>query len=222
MEGKKNVLSRLLKVQQDLKAPKNQFNSFGKYNYRSCEDILQAARPLCNTNGLVLTLKDSVEAIGNRFYIKAEVTVTDVESNEFVTTQAYAREDDSKKGMDAAQVTGASSSYARKYSLCAMFAIDDTKDADSDEYTKQNARQNAQNGAGQAKNQPISDDEKKKNALKRVQDSAKKNSIPNDMVKAIISWEYDKESSKDLALNEACDLANNLLKYVNEMQNTSA
>lgn len=147
------VHAKLIAVQRELKAPKNQYNSFGKYKYRSCEDILQAARPLCNDNGCTLTLRDEVEAVGNRFYIKATAVITDSETGESVTTQAYAREEESKKGMDGAQVTGTSSSYARKYALCALFAIDDTKDADTDEYAKQEhkavqqtAKQNNPNG----------------------------------------------------------------------------
>lgn len=147
MEGKKNVLERLLAVQQDLKVPKNQYNSFGRYKYRSCEDILQAARPLCNANGLVLVLHDDVEAVGNRFYVKATAKVIDVDSKENYTAHAYAREEDSKKGVDGSQLTGATSSYARKYALCALFAIDDNKDADSEEYS-----QTAKNGVQATKN----------------------------------------------------------------------
>lgn len=225
MDEKKNVLARLLAVQQDLKAPKGQYNSFGKYKYRSCEDILQAARPLCNANGLILSMRDSIECIGNRYYIKAEVTVTDIDSGETFSTQAMAREEDSKKGMDGAQVTGASSSYARKYALCAMFAIDDTKDADTDEY----ARQNAQNRPQQAKpqqeyNPPAGVQKGAENGdmrnivLKRLIDTAKQNGIGNDVMKVLISGKYDKDSTKEMTLDEICDLANNLLKYFKELE----
>lgn len=147
------VMQKLLAVQKDLKAPKNQYNSFGKYKYRSCEDILQAARPLCNDNGCVLTLSDEIVVEGSRFYVKATAAVIDIETDEKFCVSAYAREEESKKGMDGAQVTGTSSSYARKYALCALFAIDDTKDADTDEYAKQEhkavqqtAKQNNPNG----------------------------------------------------------------------------
>ena len=116
-------------IQRRLKAPKSQYNSFGKYKYRNCEDILEAVKPLLNEHKLYINICDSVEAVGNRYYIKAVVTVSDGENS--ISSQAYAREEESKKGMDGSQVTGASSSYARKYALNGMFAIDDTKDSDT-------------------------------------------------------------------------------------------
>lgn len=116
-------------IQTRLKAPKSQYNSFGKYNYRNCEDILEAVKPLLNEHKLFINISDSVECIGGRYYIKATVSVSDGEST--IISQAYAREEESKKGMDGSQVTGASSSYARKYALNGMFAIDDTKDSDT-------------------------------------------------------------------------------------------
>ena len=120
----------LAEIQQKLKAPKGQFNSFGKYKYRSCEDILEAVKPLLKEKKLFLTMHDEVELIGERYYIKATVTLCD-EKNSFISATAYAREDDVKKGMDGSQITGAASSYARKYALSGLFAIDDTKDSDS-------------------------------------------------------------------------------------------
>ena len=127
-----NVYEKLAAVQKTLKAPKNQFNSFGKYNYRSCEDILEAAKPLCIENGLVLTVSDDVLEVGGRIYVRALATVHNIEDpKELVQSQAYAREADEKRGMDAAQVTGSTSSYARKYALNGLFSIDDTKDADA-------------------------------------------------------------------------------------------
>lgn len=222
MAETKNLLTKLMQVQQDLKAPKNQYNSFGKYKYRSCEDILQAARPLCNANGLILTLRDSVEMIGARYYIKAEAIVTDVDSGESFTTNAMAREDETKKGMDASQITGASSSYARKYSLCALFAIDDTKDADTDEYSNQNGA--GASKAGQRNSYPSgvqkgSESEVlRAQALKKVQDAQKAFEVSNEDVKAIISWKYNKEGWKAITLTEACDLADNLGKYALEMK----
>ncbi len=125
------VYKKLATVQVALKAPKGQRNSFGNYNYRSCEDILEAAKPLCVKNGLVLVTCDDIVNIGDRFYVKAIVKVTDIETGETVESQAFARENDVKKGMDVAQITGASSSYARKYALNALFSLDDTKDADT-------------------------------------------------------------------------------------------
>lgn len=120
---------KICDIQLKLKAPKSQYNNFGKYNYRNCEDILEAVKPLLNEHKLVLSLSDSIEAIQGRFYVKATVIVTDGENVHKV--EAYAREEESKKGMDGSQVTGASSSYARKYALNGMFAIDDTKDSDT-------------------------------------------------------------------------------------------
>ena len=126
-----NIYEKLTEVKNELKAPKSKYNSFGKYNYRSCEDILEAVKPILKAKRLAMTVKDDVFNIGDRFYIMATVTVYDCESDEKVTTTAYAREDADKKGMDGSQITGSSSSYARKYALNGMFAIDDTKDADS-------------------------------------------------------------------------------------------
>lgn len=116
-------------IQTGLKAPKGQFNSFGKYAYRSCEDILEALKPLLSENKATLTLSDDVVAVGDRIYIKATATLSVGEETR--STLGWAREEDSKKGMDASQVTGAASSYARKYALNGLFAIDDNKDSDA-------------------------------------------------------------------------------------------
>ena len=126
-----NVREKLAAVQKVLKAPKNQYNSFGKYAYRSCEDILEAAKPLCIENGLVLTISDEIMEVGGRIYVKATALVVDVESGDIVAVTSSAREPEDKKGMDSSQITGAASSYARKYALNGLFAIDDTKDADA-------------------------------------------------------------------------------------------
>ena len=119
----------LLAIQQGLKAPKGQYNSFGKYKYRSCEDILEAVKPLLQQQGCVLTISDEVQQVGERYYIVAKATISDGEENISVT--AAAREEESKKGMDASQISGTASSYARKYALNGLFCIDDTKDADA-------------------------------------------------------------------------------------------
>jgi len=134
-----NIYEKLLKVQTELKAPKGQYNSFGKYKYRSCEDILEAVKPLLEKNKLTLTLTDTIiPASETRFYVKATAKVIDIESGEAVENTAFAREDAEKKGMDGSQITGTASSYARKYALNGLFLIDDTKDADTDEYHEQN------------------------------------------------------------------------------------
>lgn len=121
---------KLLNIQNELKAPKSQFNSFGKYNYRNCEDILEAVKPLCKKHNAVVTLSDEIVLVGERYYIKATAQISDTEKADTISVCAYAREEESKKGMDGSQVTGASSSYARKYALNGLFNIDDTKDSD--------------------------------------------------------------------------------------------
>lgn len=125
------IYEKLLKCQLQLKAPKSQFNSFGKYKYRNCEDILESLKPLLNEYGCLVLIHDNIECINERYYIKAVVKFVDVETGESLETSAYARESEVKSGMDSSQITGASSSYARKYALNGMFLIDDTKDMDS-------------------------------------------------------------------------------------------
>lgn len=131
-------MDALIKIQQELKAPKGQYNSFGKYKYRSAEDILEAVKPLLGKYNAQLTLSDEIIAVGDRVYVKAVATFTDGTAAEMVS--AFAREPDDKKGMDASQITGTASSYARKYALNGLFLIDDTKDADTDEYAKQTGK----------------------------------------------------------------------------------
>lgn len=125
------VFDKLRAVQGELKAPKGQYNEFGKYKYRSCEDIVEAVKPILAKNEAVILLDDEIVEIGGRFYVKATATFIDCENGASVDVSAYAREDESKKGMDGAQLTGATSSYARKYALNGLLAIDDTKDADA-------------------------------------------------------------------------------------------
>lgn len=158
-------MEELIKIQSELKAPKGQYNSFGKYRYRSCEDILEAVKPLLAKNGCTLTIHDDIVAVpchrrivfqgggeqdeDARVYVKATCVLTNSEGKTAQTT-AFAREEFDKKGMDASQVTGAASSYARKYALNGLFCIDDTKDTDTDEY--HNQQQNAPKP--QARQQP--------------------------------------------------------------------
>jgi hypothetical protein len=130
------IREKLLNIQVELKAPKGQYNSFGKYKYRSCEDILEALKPLLDKNKCTLVITDEIVNIGDRFYIKAQSILQDIESEETVSNTAYAREELEKKGQDGSQITGTASSYARKYCLNGLFLIDDTKDADTDEYAK--------------------------------------------------------------------------------------
>lgn len=123
------MIEKLLKIQQELKVPKNRTNSFGGYKYRSCEDIVEAAKPLCHAQGLALLLEDDVVEVGGRVYVKATAELSD--GDKIIKATGWAREAETKKGMDEAQITGSASSYARKYALNGLFAIDDVADADA-------------------------------------------------------------------------------------------
>ena len=127
----KNIYMKLVEVQSELKAPKSQFNKFGNYAYRNCEDILEALKPILNKVKAIVNISDEVVLVGERYYIKATVKFIDAETGEVVEASAMAREEESKKGMDASQLTGSTSTYARKYALNGLFAIDDTKDSDT-------------------------------------------------------------------------------------------
>ena len=128
-----SVYGKLQEIQRDLKAPKGQRNKFGNYNYRSCEDVLEAVKPLAHKLDCIVLLSDQLVNIGDRFYIEATATLVETETKEEVCTTALARESLTKKGMDDSQITGTASSYARKYALNGLFAIDDTKDSDTNE-----------------------------------------------------------------------------------------
>lgn len=157
------MLDKLLKIQEELKAPKGQYNSFGKYKYRSCEDILEAAKPVLAKHGCTLRISDSIELIGDRFYVKASAILSD--GNKEVIVTAFAREEDNKKGMDGSQITGAASSYARKYALNGLFLIDDTKDVDTEELANQRKNkakaEKAEESIEDELEQPATDIEKK-------------------------------------------------------------
>lgn len=129
-----SLKEKLMRIQVELKAPKNLYNSFGKYKYRNVEGIQEALKPLEKTYGILTVLTDEMVEVGGRVYVKATASILDIESDESVSVYAYAREAMDKKGMDDAQVTGATSSYARKYALNGLFLLDDTKDVDSEEY----------------------------------------------------------------------------------------
>lgn len=143
-------MEALLKIQNELKAPKGQYNSFGKYNYRSCEDILEALKPLLLKYNATMYITDDVVSVGNRIYVKATATISD--GKETISVSAFAREPESRKGMDEAQVTGATSSYARKYCLNGLFNIDDTKDSDTEEYRRINVSDTKQSAPTQKPN----------------------------------------------------------------------
>ena len=128
---------KLMNIQTELKAPKNLYNSFGKYSYRNAEGIQEAVKPLLKKYNCTLTLSDCIDSVGDRVYILSRAVLSDCESDDKIQVQAYARESSDKKGMDDAQITGATSSYARKYALNGLFLLDDTKDVDTEEYQKQ-------------------------------------------------------------------------------------
>lgn len=151
---KKNLTinEKLMRIQVELKAPKNLYNSFGKYHYRNAEGIQEALKPMEKAYGVFTTLSDSIEEVGGRIYVKATATITDVETGEKISVTAFAREAADKKGMDDSQVTGATSSYARKYALNGLFLLDDTKDTDTEEY--QSAGKQSGNKATSAPAEP--------------------------------------------------------------------
>lgn len=136
-----NIQEKLLYIQAKVKAPKNLYNSFGKYSYRNAEGILEAVKPFLDEMKCTLTISDEIVAIGSRIYVKANATLWDAEKIDVIAVSAYAREAETKKGMDDSQVTGTASSYARKYALNGLFLLDDTKDADTDEYAKQTGKE---------------------------------------------------------------------------------
>ena len=137
------INEKLMRIQTQIKAPKNLYNSFGTYNYRNAEGICEAVKPFLEKENVSLILVDDMVAIGNRYYLKATARLLDNENNESIEVSAFAREPEQKKGMDESQITGTASSYARKYALNGLFLLDDTKDADTDEYHNQTAYQQA-------------------------------------------------------------------------------
>lgn len=227
-EGKQ-IYAALMAVQRDLKAPKGQRNSFGKYNYRSAEDILEAVKPLLNANGLVLLLNDTVEQFGDRHYIKATARLIDIATGDSIENTAYAREPLTKKGMDEPQITGTCSSYARKYALNGLFAIDDTKDADTDEYrreTQGRAEQGKQQPKPQAQPKPQTQSKKSqpkpqtqgnmKALWHKLKESMDGMGIDAAMVASVTKEKYGKENGKELTEAELTDLVKNLEAYINE------
>ena len=165
------LYSKLMRVQSELKAPKNQYNKFGKYKYRSCEDIMEGVKPLLAREKLMLSVSDEVRQIGDRYYIEATATIICTEEGDRHEVKALAREGANKKGMDPAQLSGATSSYARKYALNGLFAIDDTKDADStNKHGKGERGKQINNKPSNSKNDLITD--KTKNEIEELLEKA--------------------------------------------------
>lgn len=216
-EGKP-IFAALMAVQAELKAPKGQHNSFGKYDYRSAEDIIEAVKPLLKENGLFLNMSDEVVLVGDRYYIKATVKVVDVVTGESVQTSALARESAQKKGMDESQVTGTASSYARKYALNGLFAIDDNRDADTDEY----ARQTSQNAAGARSQRNAypskgsANDDLRSKAMHALSKEMQRVGASGEEVSALCGVKFGKTNSRDLSTGELSKLAANLEAWIAE------
>lgn len=184
-------MKKLIDIQSELKAPKGQYNSFGKYKYRSAEDILEAVKPLLKKHECYLTLSDEPVFIDGRHYIKATATLC-AENSDDVKVTAYAREPESKKGMDESQITGTASSYARKYALNGLFAIDDTKDADTDEYASQTATKQSSKPSGKKAT------EKQVNMLRNI--------LKTDEQIAWAQKKYNISDPKDLTIEQASEI----------------
>ena len=187
------IHEKLITVQKNLVAPKSNYNNFGKYKYRSAEDILEAVKPLNAENGLLLTISDEPLLIGDWHYIKATASITD--GNESVTVTAYARESAEKKGMDHSQITGTASSYARKYALNGLYLIDDTKDADTDEYRNQGNKAPAVKSATQAE---IGNLKKEIIAFSKLMTEQGKDVKPEQVEQTLNITDYTKLSSEDV------------------------
>lgn len=209
----KAIYAALMAVQSELKAPKGQENTFGKYRYRSAEDILEAVKPLLKANGLYLRISDTVELIGDRYYVKATVTAVDIATGEAESATAYAREQSEKKGMDAAQVTGATSSYARKYALNALFGIDDTKDADTDEYAR-TGQSGVNQGESKTQVQPPAQKEPQQDemhaARRELSAEMKRIGATKEEVVTVCIKLFGKSSSANLSVAELKKLTANL------------
>ena len=157
---------KLTEIQNELTVNKDLYNSFGKYSYRSCESILEKVKPLCKKHGVSLRITDEIKLIGNRYYIEATAHIANMESGAEIEVKAYAREAEEKKGMDESQITGSASSYARKYALSGLFALDDGKDADSDDNTKKAIMEKEASAEKQAN--PITEEDKKEMAKMNI------------------------------------------------------
>ena len=204
------IYEKLNKIQSELKAPKGQYNKFGKYSYRSCEDILEALKPHLLKYGCVVTLTDDMQLIGERYYLKTTATITDADSGKSVSNVALAREDKERAGMSESQITGTASSYARKYALNGLFLIDDTKDADTDAYHEQTTG------------------EKHKEEPKIAAATAKANEVKKLLVKIsgdktiaqqVWNEQYKQDAGDIVKMNEALIELNEKLRRIEEMKN---
>ena len=218
----KNILKKTFDIQQELKVPKNQRNTFGNYNFRNCEDIMEASKPICAKHNCLLTCSDELIQVGDRYYVKATATLFDIDSEESISTSACAREEETKKGMDASQITGASSSYARKYALNGLLQLDDNKDADTNEYKKQQNKGN-QKSTVKKVDKPVEMIDA--NQIKVIHtlfakieksESQVFKNFTNDKAKENVYNQYKVKSSKELTKESANKMIELLKKKVGE------
>ena len=219
----KSILANLLAVQRELKVEKGQTNKFGGYNYRSAEDIIEKAKPLCIENGLLLTTTDEMQQVGDRIYLVVTATVTDILSGESFSTKAMAREPLSQKGMSESQLTGTAESYAKKRALGNLFAIDDTKDPDTDEYRRESQNRAGASGNGNANNvtrnggnatqtgaQAAKTANDKASAVRALNEEMKRTGASGKEVQQIAEAMVHKSSVNDMTAYEVALLAKNL------------
>lgn len=219
----KSILANLLAVQRELKVEKGQTNKFGGYNYRSAEDIIEKAKPLCIENGLLLTTTDEMQQVCDRIYLVVTATVTDILSGESFSTKAMAREPLSQKGMSESQLTGTAESYAKKRALGNLFAIDDTKDPDTDEYRRESQNRAGASGNGNANNVPRSGGNgaqtgaqaaktanDKASAVRALNEEMKRTGASGKEVQQIAEAMVHKSSVNDMTAYEVALLAKNL------------
>lgn len=216
----KAIYAALLAVQQGLKAPKDK--SGGKYKYRSAEDILEKVKPLLQENGLVILLDETIKADAVGSFIESTATLIDIATGDSVSTHSMAREDVGTKFMSPGQATGAAVSYARKYALGGMFAIDNEEDIDSQQY--QNSRQTSQNRPQQPPNisKGSNNTDMRTKAMKALNEAIKQCGVSKEEVSAIAGVKYGKISTKEMSIGEISDLANNLQMYIIETTGVGA
>jgi len=211
-----NIYEKLLNIQAELKVPKNQYNSFGKYHYRSCEDILEGLKPLLTKYKATLIVNDEIVQIGDRYYVKATATLIDVEGEgrECISSTAFAREDEKKTGMDLSQLTGSTSSYARKYALNGLFAIDDTKDSDAT--NKHDTEQISRPKVDKDKQAIVDNSLASDKQLNYIYKLAKQKNYSPESMANYIKEAYGKDSSKALTKKEASELIEMLNEIAKE------
>lgn len=205
-----NIYEKLSEIQAELKAPKSQINKFGGYNYRSCEDILEAVKPITKKYKAVLIVTDEVIFKGDRYYIAAHAILTDTEGEGVITATAYARETDNKKGMDSSQLTGATSSYARKYALNGLFSIDDTKDNDTPEMKIETDNRCEKIAKGE--------ETERLEAINEFKEIAKKNGLSERDQNLLVYVSFKGKSTAELTTRQAQNLTKKILNEIDSVR----